>query len=431
MLYQGTRWVARVARLRTCTTDEGRDGFVAAFASRNLTASASRLSRWEYGQSPGSHRLLRAYEEGGGLPPYLLFAINDRQRRILEDNFAATSSIEVTSGVVVEDIYEILDRAVAGDPVDGSDWYVLAAYAAAHGYFYLTPENTRLVARRLINELARSQGAGYLLRFEALHLFASMARVDTALISELLTMITTEETGFLGDAVSLILRASPQVGRALALKLRDAESAAVQQAYTWFADIERDRSPRPEPPVEKARVVHFRELLSQALPAWANARLEVEVTTPLLDTALGGRSRLRRHQASLLLMATEVGDALGGPLLDAFEGEQDPRWRTRLAHLHEYFGAPSDPERVAALALAEDDPEIRRALWNARGHAPVRIEPCAGVLSQLQDRDAQAAVAAALGMSGSVDEALLADPAVAGAHRLLGWWHQQGPALAR
>ncbi|RNL60507.1 hypothetical protein EFK50_19490 [Nocardioides marmoriginsengisoli] len=429
MLHQGTRWVMRVSRLRAFETDAGRERFVAAFEDRQLTASASRLSRWEYGHSRGSHRLLRAYEEGTGLEPYLLFAVNDRQRRIAEDRFAGEPSVDVVQAVEAEDVYEILDRAVTARPVSGSDWYAMAAFAVANGYFYLTPANTRLLARRLIVELARSIGTGYLLRFEALHLLASMSRLDNAMLDELTAMISAGTTGMFGDAVSLILRSDPEVGRKLAEQLRTAESPVARQGYEWITEILRDRAPLPEPLLDRGEVAARREHLCQDLPAWAEAHLEVEVTKPLVDNALGGRSRLVRHEASLLMMTAGVQDAINGSLLDAFESETDPVWRTRLANLNEYLIPPPDPERLETLALAEQDPEVRRALWNSRAHARIPIEPGPGVLAQLADPTAQGGVTMALGLSGSIDQQLLDRPELEDVRGMLAWWRSQGPAL--
>lgn len=420
----------RASRLRTCQSEEGCDRFVAAFEARHLTASPSRLSRWEYGRSGASFRLLRAYEEGCDLPPFLLFAINDRQRRVAEETFASLPTVSVDGEITTEAIYAILDRVVLGDPVSGSDWYALAAFSATNGYFYLSPDNTSLIARRLLEELARSIGAGYILRFEALHLFAALPRVDSALIEELATMISAQGTGAIGDAASLVLRAAPAESRQLARRLVTTATPAAQESATWIEDILQDRAPVADQALNRFEVVSCRDEICLHLPAWATAHVEADVTRPLVDTALGGRSRLQRHEASLLLMAGGIHEHLSAPVLDAFEDHPDPLWRTRLVQLHEYLIPPGDPARLETLALAESEPENRRALWNSRAHVSIPIQPGPALLEQLLDPDLQGPVTSALGLTGSVDDALLARPDLAEVRQVLMWWRDRGPALS-
>lgn len=431
MLHQGTRWVMRTSRLRACRTPDGDDRFVAAFEARRLTASPSRLSRWEYGRSGASYRLLRAYEEGTGLSPFVLFAINDRQRRATQAGFADLPTVDPGVGLSAEDTYEILDRILLGQEVSGSDWYALSSYSASHRYFYLSPNDTHLVARRLLEELARSVGAGYILRFEALHLFATMPRVDTALLDELTAMIEADGTGAIGDAASLVLRAAPAAGRDLARRLLAADSPAAQESARWIEDILQNRAPAPEPPLRRNDVLACRDAICRDLPSWGSAHLESEVAKPLVEAALSGRSRLHRHEASLLLMSAGLQEEISSPVLDAFEAHDDPVWRTRLVQLHEYLIPPGDPQRLEHLALAEENPENRRALWNSRAHVPIPIQPGPAVLEQLRDPDTQGPVTSALGLTGSVDEELLSRPDVAGVREVLTWWHQRGPALFR
>ncbi|MCX6396819.1 MAG: hypothetical protein NTV23_10070 [Propionibacteriales bacterium] len=419
----------RTSRLRACRTDEGHADFVAAFEARHLTASPSRLSRWEYGNSGASCRLLRAYEVGACLPPYLLFATNDRQRRATEDTFASAPTVDPTAEITAEDTYAILDRVVLGHDLTGSDWYALAAFSALNGYFYLSPDNTRLIARRLLEELARSIGHGYILRFEALHLFATMPRVDAALIAELSAMIGSAGTGAIGDAASLVLRASPDAGRDLARKLLRAGTPAAQESATWIEDILQNRLPPSERPLQRSAVVACRDQLVAGLPSWATAHVESEVAQPLLETALAGRSRLQRHEASLLLMTSGVQENLSSRILDAFESHDDPVWRTRLVQLHEYLIPPDDPGRIERLALAESEPENRRALWNARAHVPVPLQPGPPLLEQLRDPTTQGPITSALGLTGSVDDALLARPDLVEVQAVLAWWRQRGPAI--
>ncbi|MCZ4498680.1 MAG: hypothetical protein JWQ74_1233 [Marmoricola sp.] len=429
MLHQGTRWVMRVSRLRACADERGADRFVAAFEDRRLTASPSRLSRWEYGRSNGSARLLRAYEDGTGLPPYLLFALNDRQQRTTDDEFAAKPSVDISEEITAEDVYAILDRAVSTQEVTGSEWYAMAAYAATTGYFYLAPSNTRYVAQRMLNELARSVGDGYLLRFEALHLMAGMPRVGPAMVEGLLRLITDDRTGMLGDAVSLILRPTPEVGRAMAHHLRATGTEAGQQASTWFEDLVPARPQPTEPVLSRAEVLALRNAVCEDLPSWAAAHLEDEVTNPLVETALGAATRAERHEASALMMAGHLSEPLGPAVLDALEAEEDPARRTRLAHLHEYLVPSLDPERVEALALAEQDPEVRRALWNSRAHAQLPIQRSVAVMNQLADPDVRAPIASAMGMTGSVDRELLDHDELGELHGVLSWWSTHGPAL--
>ena len=420
----------RVSRLDHCADEAGTAQLVKSFASWGLTASPSRLSRWEYGHSRGTCRLLRAYESGCSLPPFLLFALNDRQRRAADDTFSDVSSIDATELLEADGIYEILDRGLTEADVTGSDWYQLASFAASHKYFYLSRHNTRILARRLIEELARSLGPAYILRFEALHLLASQSRMHEALVEQLVELFDDVSTGVIGDAASIIFRATPPARETLVGRLREADSPTMRQSRAWITDILHDCKQSVERQVSSTGVDEVSDTLCRALPRWAMAHIEKEVTLPLVKEALGGRTRLKRHEASLILMLAAFPGPLSVGLLDAFEDESDLLMRRRLANLLEYQVGSSQPERLEALALAERDPESRRALWATRGHVlqPLRVSD--EVADALADPSSQFGVSYALGISGSVDDALIERADLPDELRkVFGWWQDRGPAL--
>ena len=430
MLYRGTRWVMRVSRLSHCRNEGATESFNDAFGEWDLTASPSRLSRWEYGSSGGTHRVLRAYEDGCGLPPYLLFALNDRQLRAEESRFSTTASIDATPLLDTEDIYKILDRAVSGGDLSGSDWYRLANFATSQDYFYLAPGNIAIVARRLIEELARSLGPAYVLRFEALHLLASQTRAKEALVGQLMEMFEDRSTGAIGDAVSLILRASPAVRDELVKRMRESDSPMIRQVFDWMGDILRDRKPEREP-VANRKVVHsLGDRICRTLPKWAMAHVEADMTQPLVETAIGGRSRLKRHEASLLLMLADAQEPLTVVLLDLLDEQTDPMIRMRLANLLEYQVPGVHPQRLEAMALAEAVPETRRSLWGARGHVLAPIEVTDEIADGLTEPGTSFALCYALGISGSGTKELQARAETPDeVRRSLAWWSDRGAAL--
>lgn len=430
MLHRGTRWVMRVSRLKHCGDDASTAELVKVFAEWGLNAEPSRLSRWEYGNSRASYRLLRAYEIGCALPPFLLFALNDRQARAIGHRFSEVSAIDVSEILVVDDIYKIIDRALAVGVVSGSEWYQLATFTSSHHYFYLSPGNAGILARRLIEELARSLGPAYILRFEALHLFASQPRLYKALVEQLLEMLKDGCTGTLGDAVSLIGRASPAIRRDLLSRMGESDSPMVRSSHDWIADILKDRGPVKEIPVARAKLGDLTEALCRQLPKWAMAHVETDVTGPLISEALGARFRLKRHEASLLLMLAGVHESLSEQLLDAFEAETDSVLRRRLADLLTYHVPGLNPDRLERLALAEEDPETCQSMWTARGHVLVPMHASDSIVAELSDPRSQFAVSYALGISGSIDDELLDRPGLSDdLLGTLGWWHQRGAAL--
>ena len=312
--------------------------------------------------------------------------------------------------------------------VSGSQWYQLATFAASHKYFCLSPRNTGIVARRLIEELARSLGPAYILRFEALHLLASQSRMHKALVEQLMEMFEDESTGAVGDAVSLILRAAPSIRTELLSRMRESESPMMRNSGDWIAETH--RLPPTEKAVDRARVATLTEALCQALPKWALVHLGTDVTAPLINEALGARSRLKRHEASLLLMLAGVHETLSVHLLDAFEGEANPVLRRRVANLLEYQVPASLPDRLESLALAEGDPEVRRSLWASRGHVLDPVHVSDSIVADLTDPGSQYAVSCALGISGSVDDMLLDDQGLPDHVRsMLGWWRQRGGGM--
>lgn len=430
MLYRGTRWVMRVSRLEHCVDEASIAEFAKKFADSGFTATPSRLSRWEYGYSRGTCRLLRAYEIGCEMPPFLLFALNDRQARATFAEFSDIASVEATELLVTDDIYEIIDRALSDADVSGSDWYQLATFTASHKYFYLSPRNAGIVARRLIEELARSLGPAYILRFEALHLLASQSRMHKALVEQLTEMFDDESTGALGDAVSLILRAAPPIRRELVSRLRESDSPLMRNSRNWIADILSDRKPPVEKAVDLAKVAHITDTLCRGLPKWAMAHVEADMTVPLFNEALGARSRLKRHEASLLLMLAGIHETVSVQFLDALEVETDTLLRRRLANLLEYQVPGSHPDRLESLALAEQDPETRRSLWASRGHVLDPVSVSESIVADLTDPGSQFAVSYALGISGSIDDELLGRQGLPDDLRgTLGWWSQRGAAM--
>lgn len=298
----------------------------------------------------------------------------------------------------------------------------------ATNIFISPPRNAGIVARRLIEELARSLGPAYILRFEALHLLASQSRMHKALVEQLMEMFEDESTGAVGDAVSLILRAAPPIRTELLSRMGDSESPMMRNSRVWIAETH--SLPPTEKAVDMAKVSALTENLRQALPKWALAHIETDVTSPLINEALGAQSRPKRHEASLLLMLARVHNTLTVHLLDAFEGEIDPIVRRRLANLLEYQVRASLPDRLESLALAEEDPEARRSLWATRGHVLDPVHVSDSIVADLTDPGSQYAVSYALGISGSVDNILLDDSSLPDHVRSsLGWWQQHGAGM--
>lgn len=356
MLHPRTRWLMRVARLRAATLDpSGADHFTMALASYGLPYGASRLSRWEYGRSGGSARLLRGYEDGTDLPAFLLFALNDRQKRVADTAYAGGPSVEVLSAVQDQEVHEILDRALTGGAVSGSDWYAMASFSAARDYFYLSRDNTARLVARLLAEVAQSLGPAYILRFEALQLLAAEPRVRVALENELTRVFEADVPGDVGDSVSFILRTAKPVRRMLVSRLRDSTSPANRHARNWITEIIGDRHRRKTHALDRGQLGKATGALFEALPEWATAHIELDIARPLLHEALGHRSRLVRHEASLVLMLAGAHEPLTDRLLQLLEGSGDVLLRQRLANLLEYQVPAGQGDRLRALLGVETD----------------------------------------------------------------------------
>lgn len=422
----------RVARLRATAEEDGPQRFEDAMSEHDLAFEPSRLSRWEYGRARGTARLVRAYEIGCLLPPYLLFAVNDRRARGLRGAFAATPSVAASDLLVIDDIHDIIDRTLAGEDVSGSDWYQFASFATAGSHFYLSRRDMRIVARRLMEELARSIGPAYILRYEALHLLASLPRLQAAFVAELMAQFENEATGAIGDAISLILRTAPPVRREFFASMSDSTSPALRHGAVWMADLLRDRKRHWDTPLRPSPIFSVTDSLREGLPKWAMAHIECDMTGPLLSEAIGGHSRIKRHEAALILMLAGIGDHLSERLLDLLQTGSNRTVRRRLAHLLEYQVPVAQPDRILALAAAEADPVVGRSLWVARGHAGKQFTSSEAVTAALRCGSTEYGVTYALGMSGSVDEAMLANGGLSPHQRRnLTWWYERGPALFR
>ncbi len=140
-----------------------RNGFSAAAADRGLRIDSSRISRWETGSSPASHEVIGAYESVLGRPPGALSSVADGLRR----SFADGPPRPALDGEDLRSPDRLLENALSGKSMAGTDWQELAATLTAYSSFFLRRPEWDALAGRLVAELSRSAGLAYVRRYEA------------------------------------------------------------------------------------------------------------------------------------------------------------------------------------------------------------------------------------------------------------------------
>lgn len=434
--------------------------FNAALRASGLFADRSAISRWESGMVAPKWEVLRAYEQTLDLPDGQLTSVANSLWRPYAGDYATgcQPALDARSPAFHARLDTLFDSLLGGSPT-GADWAAFGHHVAAVDGLYAQPVIWHQLSVTLIGEMCRSVGIAYLQRSEALQTLlghrgahpwllhatadylsdpavqvvndpmgvfemsdapeasdalldtflttkseriaeacvwaiahkvelghftsAQLARIEVALVEEV------ERPAFGFDARGELLLAMPASTRARVL---NASRNATEHAQLRAAAADGE-AVRPE--VAKGFAQHLADQVRRSLRG-GHLYGDDPVAPRLIREALFSMSSARRHDASLMLLASPLGVHLAGVLTAKVDelGLDNPRTHSMTRLLHYLAGPAQEPDLIRWLRIAPD-PVARDAALTL-GHLPASEGDFASVVD---DR---------LGDGGSVlDSALL------------------------
>lgn len=167
----------------------------------------SQVSRWESGKLAAGYPVLRGYEQILGLAPDSLVGVTDalfrhgtvglapsRLRRDLGgDPERAETRIEV-----------LLERALSGGVMAGSDWDELTALLTAVGTVILRPRDWTELVNRLLGEQLISNGSAWRARNEATHRLLWLPRSRPHVIAACAALVRDTRSQVLVEPLAIL-----------------------------------------------------------------------------------------------------------------------------------------------------------------------------------------------------------------------------------
>lgn len=471
-------WTLRMARITSGGPDD--DPRLRTLAAQ-VGSSAAQLSRLETGQRRDG-TLIDGYEEALGLPEGSLRSPVD----ILCRTFPGSSPRDSHPGqplLGVREMSALTDKLLSDEPVTGGEWFRWGRSLALPGNHALPTSLFVPVVTRLINELARSAGQGYPVRYEALALLrrSSYGYVVLEVAQDVLDRPHAQGLGDLMSAVGesstpeavewcLDLLRDPRdfapVVAALALENMDlvdgplweriaeelisafdySKPGSVQEEWTAHlirlapSSLWQSRGLRPARQLpQSARITDWSRHQTNALwrSAWATSTAMTSVLdlprqpmlTRLVFEIAYGHWESRAVTSYMLLGALpRLSASLGEHMAAHAEESDDPQVRSRV--LRRLIGTVHAPLTTTERWLSSDDPEFRAAALQAAGQSG-QVLPTDHLRRMLVDPDCTRQAIYAAGMSAHPELAAWVDDEtlphdVRGALR---WWHEQGGRL--
>ncbi len=378
-------WLLATSRLLTTTTAElPREAFLERIRAQGVSIDASRISRWESGQLPATHKLVAAYESVIGLPDGALWATSRLLHRSAgaDARSAAVRPVEARTSEELDDLFDRIESRTA----TGGHWLRMTSDLAHFERVYLHRTTWTTLCTQLVAELTRSSGIAFFRRYEAAcallahpqggrHLSRSLGRFvlhpdvqNVAPAITLLREVSDQAAGGLvlrlmsdqnrmlrrgasGVAAAMVARGRFPVGSVetlehhtgAALRKRGAiarNTDAIDLA-TQLPDDSYDRvlAAIPEPRVRR-RVEHARETMelvprdlaraiSEAVATYAEAATRRAAYDPdqmlrrLVRESLFHVQRERRHLASVLVAVSPYGEHVARAVLDLASDSDD------------------------------------------------------------------------------------------------------------
>ncbi len=412
-------WLLRINRLLGADEDFATaTRFAAALRSAGGSgpASPAQISRWETGTARVDYRIVRRYEQLLGLPDNGLVAMVDlagRRRGGGSGPQTLDRHLDPDDPAFHRRSGQLLDRALAGGPMDGAAWDDLTAHFAVLPGVYLHPPRAwEELSHRLLSEMIVADGLAWAQRDAALGRLlrhpssgAPTIAACAAFAADPAHQVFAEPLSDLHlsdhpDAARLVLAqlGNPSSNRSLygalvaAIRRVDRHRLPPDDLTTLLSAV-RDVVVDPRVPDE---VRHLVPVLLRRLPATASGRTVGELRRVATADAVGrlvlGSGRTEASAAAGVVVARVAASALGRlqrelpgsdtvlpELLDELLFSPDPGER-----LHAGFLIAATPYRDTVAAALTD--ELSAALRGDGTHA-VALLTALGALGGRTDRD--------------------------------------------
>lgn len=339
-----------------------RERFVAAVKERGIAVDNSRISRWESGATPVPDSVLNAYEDVLGLGEGTLVTVTGGMRRLLGSGPLPRQHDEPTREYV--DLDRLLSEVERSTPTHGLHWQLVAAELTRHDRVYLRQAEWATLCQRLVVELSRAVGLGYVRRYEAAARLIRHPSARRHLSRALGSFVMNPDTQVVAPVLALLTEVDDQAAADLLLRMLRAESRGLRRSASSVLASKLRLGQIPEsalPQVEEyaARALRRGEPLDGALDAFDLAiQLPSASYLRVMDSVND-----RRIQAQLG-RARSVGELL-----------------TRQQAAAVVADLAADIERdMGALAPGETDMMLRRLLREAMFHTHKQRRHHAGLL---------------------------------------------------
>ncbi|MEO7061213.1 MAG: helix-turn-helix transcriptional regulator [Lapillicoccus sp.] len=216
-------------------------GFARAGAS---PVHRAQVGRWESGETAPSYELVRRYEEVLGLPEGQLLRAIDFLGRERQTVSAVPVLPAPASDSWLDDTDALLDRALLGGPMSGTDWDAVSAMLGTHPDTLLRRADWAALLLRCSKESGVHVGLEFAHRHEALIRLAGHPRSGEVVVDLAREVLNDPSSQIFGGAVDLLQHTHEPVGIPLLLtQLEDppAEAPLWTSLYTLTTLVQAGR----------------------------------------------------------------------------------------------------------------------------------------------------------------------------------------------
>ncbi len=237
-------WLLATSRLLTPATAElPREAFLERIRAQGVSIDASRISRWESGQLPATHKLVAAYESVIGLPDGALWATSRLLHRSAgaDARSAAVRPVEARTSEELDDLFDRIESRTA----TGGHWLRMTSDLAHFERVYLHRTTWTTLCTQLVAELTRSSGIAFFRRYEAACALLAHPQGGRHLSRSLGRFVLHPDVQNVAPAITLLREVSDQAAGGLVLRLMSDQNKMLRRGARGVAAamVARDRFP--------------------------------------------------------------------------------------------------------------------------------------------------------------------------------------------
>lgn len=195
----------------------------------------SHVTRWETGGLLAGRATVRRYEQLLGLPAESLVTVRDALYRTLPAGRRPSLPV---AGTAAERLHELLEAATSAGPLTGHEWGELTELIEANpGLLLHPPRLWRTIAGKLLDELTRHEGTGWLQRQEAASRLLEHPTAAPHMVRACLDLIEDPCSPAVVEPMALLDVASDPLGNAYVLRHLDSPASGRHQRGALLAAV--------------------------------------------------------------------------------------------------------------------------------------------------------------------------------------------------